>query len=327
MASCSPALEALIAAGRLKVVTLPADGEPILDEVQLAQVTAAFFSRELHVAPSPGASESARAFFRAAQRAPRLQWLQVFFAGIDDVPVLDRLMSRGVWVTTAAGAGAPAMAQTVLAALMAISRGFLHHLAAQRQRRWTPLPEGASGPVPIAGQTATIVGLGPIGREVARLLGVFRMHTIGVRRSTGDVEHCDEVLRYEDLRQVLPRTDWLILTCPLTELTRQLVDEVAINALPRGARVINVARGEVVDEEALIEALRNGHLSAAYLDVFAQEPLPQDSPLWDMPNVLLSAHTAAASTDYDERVVAIFLENLARFLDGRPLMNTALSHV
>jgi phosphoglycerate dehydrogenase-like enzyme len=159
------------------------------------------------------------------------------------------------------------------------------------------------------------------------MLGGFRMHTIGVRRSAGDVEHCHEVLRYEDLPQVLPRTDWLILTCPLTEMTRRLVDEVAIHALPRGARVINVARGEVVDEEALIEALRNGHLSAAYLDVFTQEPLSEDSPLWDMPNVLLSAHTASASTDYDERVVAIFLENLARFLDGRPLLNAALSHV
>jgi phosphoglycerate dehydrogenase-like enzyme len=325
LAACRPSLEPLIKAGRLKVVTLPPDGEPSLEEALLVDVTAAFFSRDLHLAPSPGGNESARALFKAAQRAPRLQWLQIFFAGINDVPVLGRLMERGVRVTTAAGAGAPAIAQTVLAALMAISRGFLHHLEVQRRREWSPL-SGASVPVPIAGQTATIVGLGPIGREVARILQFLGMHTVGVRRSIGDVDHCSEVFRYEDLREVLPRTDWLILTCPLTELTRQLVNGAAIEALPRGAKVINVSRGEVVDEEALTEALRNGQVSAAYLDVFSQEPLPESSPLWSLPNVLLSAHTANASTDYDEKVAAIFMDNLVRFLEARPLLNPALSN-
>ena len=115
----------------------------------------------------------------------------------------------------------------------------------------------------------------------------------------------------------------MVLACPLTDLTRRLVDKAAIRLLPAGARIINVARGEVLDEMALIDALRDGHVSAAYLDVFSHEPLPPDSPLWSMDNVLLSAHTAGASTDFDTNVETIFLDNLRRFGVGLPLLNSA----
>lgn len=322
MASCRPVLDALVQQDRLVVTTLPEDGHPPLDEEQLSSITAAFFSRDLHLASSAGGNESARALFKAAQRAPKLKWLQLFFAGINDLPVLGRLMANGVEVTTAAGAGSQAIAQTVVAAVLSISRGFLHHIDAKRRQLWSPLA-GEAVPRPLAGQQVTIVGLGPIGRELARLLRVFGLRTVGVNRTGVAVEHCDEVIRYADLASVLPATDWLVLACPLTDLTRRLVDKAAIGLLPAGARIINVARGEVLDEAALIDALRDGHVSAAYLDVFSQEPLPPDSPLWSMDNVLLSAHTAGASADYDANVQAIFLENLRRFGAGQPLMNSA----
>ena len=319
--SCGQAMDKLVRNRRLFVTTLPPDGLPALDEKQLSSVNVAFFSRDLHRTPSPGGNESARAFFKAALQAPRLRWTQIFFVGIDDVPVLGRLMAKGVDVTTATGAGSDAIAQSVIAAVLAISRGFLHHISAKNRKHWNPLAVHAEPP-PIRGQQVTIVGLGPIGREVSRLLKVFGPRIVGISRSGDKVDFCDCNLRYADLATVLPTTNWLVLACPLTELTRRLIDKTAIDMLPRGARIINVARGAILDEAALIEALRSGHLTAAYLDVFSQEPLPSESPLWTMDNVLISPHTAGARSDYDANVQSIFLENLVRFCDGLPLLNS-----
>jgi phosphoglycerate dehydrogenase-like enzyme len=166
-----------------------------------------------------------------------------------------------------------------------------------------------------------VVGLGPIGREIARLLKALGLRVIGVRRSAEAVAPCDETLTYAQMRSALPRVDWLILACPLTDVTRGLVDEAALAALPRGARLLNVSRGAVVDEGALIRALESGRLAGAYLDVFTREPLEADSPLWTLPNVIVSPHSSSYSQGYGDRVGEIFLDNLARWRDGLPLRN------
>jgi phosphoglycerate dehydrogenase-like enzyme len=131
------------------------------------------------------------------------------------------------------------------------------------------------------------------------------------------VEH----VTFEGLHLVLPRTDWLILACPLTDKTRQLVNERTLAALPRGAHLINVARGEVVDEAALVSALQTGHLGGAFLDVFAHEPLPPDSPLWAMPQVMVTPHAAGHSDGNEKRVSQMFLDNLRRYTVGQSLLN------
>jgi phosphoglycerate dehydrogenase-like enzyme len=131
----------------------------------------------------------------------------------------------------------------------------------------------------------------------------------------------DEMRAPEELAALMPRADWLVLACPLTPETRGLVDAKLLAALPKTARVINVGRGEIVDEPALIEALRSGALAGAYLDVFQKEPLPADSPLWDLPNVLVTPHNSIASAGNQQRIYDIFVQNMQRLHAGKPLLN------
>ena len=148
------------------------------------------------------------------------------------------------------------------------------------------------------------------------------LHVIGVRRSGAQPnDPVDELHAPSDLHDLLPRAHWLVLACPLTPETRGLVDAEVLARLPQGARIINIARGEVVDEPALVAALRSGHVAGAYLDVFEQEPLPADSPLWDMPNIIVTPHNAAAAAGNDQRIFEIFVQNLTRWSRGEPLLN------
>ncbi|MGZ9014219.1 MAG: NAD(P)-dependent oxidoreductase, partial [Burkholderiales bacterium] len=152
-----------------------------------------------------------------------------------------------------------------------------------------------------------------------RELGV---HVIGVRRSPGRAdESVDELVTPEEFGEVLPRADWLIIACPLTEETRGLIDAAMLARLKRGARIVNIARGEIVDEAAMIEALRSGRLRGAYLDVFQNEPLRPDSPLWDMPNVIVTPHNSPAASGHDRRVYDLFAANLGRWSSGEPMVN------
>jgi phosphoglycerate dehydrogenase-like enzyme len=156
------------------------------------------------------------------------------------------------------------------------------------------------------------------------MLSAAGLRCIAVRRSASpQAEGATRTVAYEDLRDVLPGADWLLLACPLTDRTRGLVDAAALALLPAGARLVNVSRGEVVVEAAVIAALREGRLAGAYLDVFEHEPLPADSPLWDMPNVLLTPHAAGHSDGNAERAAVMFLQNLRRFCKGEPLVNVA----
>ncbi|MDO9710301.1 D-2-hydroxyacid dehydrogenase [Paracraurococcus lichenis] len=255
--------------------------------------------------------------------APALRWVQTFSAGTDLV-VYQEMLARGLLLTNSAGASAPAVAQTAVTGLLALARQFPRIVEAQRRHAWEPLYDGEE-PREVEGQAALVVGTGPIGQEIGRLCRAFGLRTTGLRRdpAAGIPPGFDAVAGFAALPDLLPRTDWLILACPLTETTRNLIDARALALLPRGRHLVNVSRGGVVEEEALLEALRSGHLAGAFLDVFTQEPLPAGSPFWDLPKVIVSPHSAAASDGLPERVAAIFCDNLRRWAKGEALRNLA----
>jgi len=174
-------------------------------------------------------------------------------------------------------------------------------------------------PRDLPGQTATIVGWGPIGQELGQLLQALGLNVVAVRTQSATPHKGIDMVRFEDLPAVLPRTDWLILACPLTATTHALVNAAVLRALPQGAHLINVARGEVVVQSALIEVLQSGHLGGAFLDVFEHEPLPADSPLWTLPNVMVTPHAAGHSDGNAGRVNGIFLEHLTRWVRAQPI--------
>ncbi|MDP1535302.1 MAG: NAD(P)-dependent oxidoreductase, partial [Rubrivivax sp.] len=251
------------------------------------------------------------AAYELLRRSPRLRWVQIHAAGADR-PIYVELRARGVSVSTASGVNADAVAQTALAGLLALARGFPQLLAAQRERRWAPLIQGAM-PRELRGQTALLLGWGPIGRRLGGLLQALGLKLVVVRQSAMAAAPGVPTLSYADWRQALPTADWLLLTCPLSEQTRALVDADALALLPAGARVINVARGEIVVEADLIAALQSGRLGGAYLDVFEHEPLPAASPLWNLDNVIVTPHSAGHSDGNERQVAALFIDNLRRW--------------
>lgn len=261
-----------------------------------------------------------RAFYDKLLAAPSLRWVQLHSAGADR-PVFLQLHERGVTLTTASGANADVVAQTVVAGLLALARRFPQLMAAQREKRWASLMGGAL-PRDLSGQQATIVGWGPIGQHVCRLLEAFGLRVAVVRSNASAPGTAPEAVAFEQLTQLLPTTDWLVLACPLSDRTRGLVNAQALALLPAGAHLLNVARGEIVDENALVEALRNGRLAGAFLDVFTHEPLQQESPLWSLPNVIATPHSAGLSDGNADRVADIFLANLRRRVAGEPMVNT-----
>jgi phosphoglycerate dehydrogenase-like enzyme len=298
----------------VNVLLLPGDDEPPFDETVLSSIDYAFFS--LDVFPA-----SSRSFFTAVRAAPNLQWIHVMSAGVDN-PVFQQLLQRGIRMTTSSGSTAKPIAQAVIGGMLMLSRGFLAWADSQRRHAWEPI-RGSQTPPDLAGQTMTVVGLGAIGSEIARLASAIGMHVIGVRRSPlREGDPVDELVPPSRILEVAPRTDWLALACPLTDETRGLASRAVLEAMPKGAHVLNIARGEVVDEPALIELLQSGHLGGAYLDVFYKEPLDADSPFWDMPNVIVSPHNSSTSRGNDARVAQdYFLPNLGRISRGEALIN------
>ena len=301
---------------RLPLSQLEADD----GRARLASVTAAWFSRDQFTgvhSSRPGAS--LQRFFAAVDAAPNLEWLHVMSAGTD-IPLYRPSIERGVVLTTASGTTAVPIAQTVVAALLAHARGFPRWLDSQARRAWEQRL-GPEAPADLAGQTALIVGLGPIGLETARLLRAFGLRTVGVRRSASPSPGVDVTITYDGIDAWLPACDWLILCCPLSSLTRGLIGARRLAMLPRHARLINVGRGRLVEQDALVDALRERRIAGAYLDVFDTEPLPADSPLWALPDVWISPHNAATSQGNAARDVELFLANLRRWLGGLPLAN------
>ena len=259
-----------------------------------------------------------RHFFDLIEALPNLRWVHLGFAGIDN-PRFGAMLDRGVRLSNSPGAAAEPIAHTAMAGLLSLARRLPYYQALQRDRRWGHLPV-ESHPKDISGQTLVVYGLGTIGGELARLARAFGMYVIGVRRSprTGQ-DQADEVVHPDALDAVLPRADWLAVTANLTSETRGAIDARRLALLPEGAHVINVARGRIIDESALVEALRSNRIAGAYLDVFKTEPLPAESPLWDMPNVIITPHAAWTGKGNFERARLIFLNNLETWLRRREL--------
>jgi phosphoglycerate dehydrogenase-like enzyme len=280
----------------------------------------AFISREVtgkssYSEPTPALAE----FYRHLRRSPQLKWVQGHAAGADR-PIYPELLARGVRVSTASGASAPIVCEHALAGLLSLSRHFPKLAEQQRQHLWNPML-GDQVPPALVGTHAVVVGFGPIGRRLSRLLGALELRVTVVRREASAAPGDPATIGYAQLDSVLPQTDWLILACPVTPLTRGLIDARRLALLPAHAHLLNVARGEVVVEADLIAALQRKALAGAFLDVFETEPLTPDSPLWDLPNVMISPHSAAQSGGMFDAVARIWLDNLARWQSGAPLLN------
>ncbi len=250
---------------------------------------------------------------------PRLRWVQATSAGIGGF--LDRtgLAGTGLVFTTAAGVHGAPLAEFALLGLLYFAKGMPALAEAKAARHWQRYAGSQ-----VAGSRALLVGLGGAGRAVARLLAAAGVEVYGAGRPGHryDVPGVASYVASDQLHQVLPEVDALVLACPLTEQTRGLIGPAELALMRQGSVLVNISRGAVVDEEALVSALRAGHLRGACLDVFATEPLPADSPLWDMPNVIVSPHSAATVAAENALLTDLFIDNLQRWLAGRPLRNT-----
>jgi glyoxylate/hydroxypyruvate reductase A len=222
--------------------------------------------------------------------------------------------------TTASGVHARPLAEFCIMVILAFHKKLLVSLRDQRAHRWDRFAAGE-----LDGQTLVIVGVGRIGKEIARLAKAFGMRVIGVKRSVAGVDpgrlNLDALYGPDELHHALKEAQNLVLIVPGTSETAGMIGALELALLPKGAVFINIGRGSLVDEPALIETLRSGRLSGAGLDVFATEPLPPDSPLWDMENVICVAHSASTAYRENERITDLFCRNLRRYLDGEPLLN------
>jgi phosphoglycerate dehydrogenase-like enzyme len=248
-------------------------------------------------------------------RLEGLAWFHTFSAGVDS-PAFKAMVDRGTLLTNSAGASAPSIAQHVLTMMLYRSKRIDELREQQRRREWAQL-RGRD----LTGQTVGIIGTGNIGAEVARLAKAFGMRTIGMRRSTKPARYVDEMVTRRRLPYLLRESDFVLLACPLTAVTERLIGEPELRAMRPTSTLINVARGRVVDEPALVQALQQGRIGGACLDVFTWEPLPDESPLWSLPNVIVTPHNSGISPLNMERAMTIFIDNLERFAGGRKLRN------
>jgi phosphoglycerate dehydrogenase-like enzyme len=255
--------------------------------------------------------------------AERLRWIQVFAAGVSTW-LFPALIESPVLVTNGRGLHAVSMAEHTLGVMLAFARKL--HLArdAQHERRWTQ-DELWVGPPPftaLAGGTLGLVGFGAVGSAIAERAAALGVRVIAVRRHPlANPAPAHEQWGTERLAELIARSDWLVLAVPETPATRHLVGAAELRSMKPGAILINLGRGALVDELALVAALRDGTIAGAALDVFEQEPLPADHPLWALPNVIATPHVSGIGPRYWERGLELFTRNLRAFRDGRPLEN------
>jgi phosphoglycerate dehydrogenase-like enzyme len=266
--------------------------------------------------------------------APSLRWVQLHSAGADHL--LDHpIMGSDVVVTTTSGIHATPIAEYVLASMLAYRWRVPLWTRCQRESRWPSERWSLFARPELRGGTVGVVGYGSIGREVGRLCKSFGMRVLAMRRSTGLADQGYAVEGTGDpggtipdrfyapgaLRQMLAECDYVVVALPLTAATRHIIGEPELRAMKPSAYLVNIARGGLIDEAALARALGEGRIGGAGLDVFEEEPLSADSPLWQLDNALISPHVAGFTPHYDERAVALFAGNLSRYLAGLPLQN------
>lgn len=244
------------------------------------------------------------------QQQSKLRWIQNWGAGVNNHP-FELLAERGIALTNTSGVHAFPIAETILAMMLAFTRKLHTSIRLQIQSKWKSetLDE-------IHGKTICIIGVGAIGKETAKLAKAFDMTVLGVTYSGNPVANVDRVVDRSGLEDVLRLSDFVVVTLPLTDETRNMIGEKEFAAMKPTAMYINIGRGQTTDEAALVKALQSGGIAGAGLDVFEQEPLPVESPLWGMDNVIVSPHQSGSTVKYDERAVDIFIRNLADFKAG-----------
>ena len=250
-----------------------------------------------------------------------LKWIHCCHAGLDRT-ARPEVFERGILLTGSAGRSAPALAEHVFAFLLSLSYGMPEVLRAQREHRWcNPFLAGRSA---VYGKTMGIIGLGNTGRAVAKLAKAFSLEVLGWRRKGEAVANVDRVYSADagdDLGELVEKCDFLVLCAGLNNETFHLVDERLLGRMKKTAFLINIGRGQLVDEKALLRALREGTIAGAGLDNFETEPLPPDSPLWDLSNVILTPHTTPSLPDREERALDYVLQNIEAYRRGHGYVN------
>jgi phosphoglycerate dehydrogenase-like enzyme len=283
------------------------EGDEVLPDEVISSIDTVFFSSDLW-------PERSRGFVLSILKATNLKWMHTFSAGVDS-PFFVQLLERGVRLSNSSGATASPIAQTTVLYMLALSRNVRAWFQHQEKREWQH-----HNFYELDGARLAVIGMGPIGTEIARLGVALNMHVEAIRRTPTGSEPCP-TFSFDQLQEVLGRADWVAVALPLTPDTRELFGDRTFASMKSGAHFINVGRGELVDEESLIQALQSGHIAGAALDVFSTEPLPTDSPLWDMPNVIITPHSSASSHESRLRSEDIFLEHLQNYVAGTPLRN------
>lgn len=253
--------------------------------------------------------------------ADGLQWVQSLSAGYDQYP-LETLQERGIRLTTASGVHPEPIAEHVYGYLLGIERRLFQAQDAKRRKEWR---KGEYSLAEIAGKTMCIIGMGAIGQEIARKADTFNMAVIGV---DPELDHglpsVDDWYTPEEQDTALEQADYVVLAAPLTPETRHMIGETALDTMRDDAILVNIGRGGLIDEPALIAALQDETIRFAALDVFEEEPLPVDSPLWELDNCVLTPHNSGSTPVYGERAADVFLDNLERFRTGTE-MSTEVS--
>ena len=251
--------------------------------------------------------------------APNVKWIQSTSSGIGQFVKRMGYAERTKWIfTTASGTHARPLAEFVIMSMLMFAKGAFYLQREQTAQHW----QRYCG-FELADKTLAIIGMGKIGKETARLAKAFDMRVIGSRRQSdsGPIPFVDALFEPDRLDDLIKKADFLTLAVPHTPETEKMIGTRELALLPPGAVVINIARGVVIDQPALIEALRSGHLGGAALDVTDPEPLPAGDPLWSMPNVMISPHSASTAVSENRKLTELFCQNLKRYLKGEPLLN------
>jgi len=305
-----PQLDAL--GDRAEILTMTSDGAIRQGGVQIspeaANIEVTWVNTDFFQTPAMGA------LFGAVMKSNALAWVQSGAAGYEN-PMFTRIVEKGARLTTNHSQSVGISEYVLWGVLQHFQRG-TERAAEQAAHRWTILPYRE-----ISGTRWLVVGFGAIGQDIAKRARAFGAHVTGVRRSPGDHEHADAMITPDRIAAHLGETDVVVMSIPLSVATANMVDAKFLAAMKPGAMFVNVGRGGLVDEDALLAALDAGKPEHALLDVFRIEPLPADSRFWDHPRVTMTAHASPVGSGLGARSDALFAENLGRFLDGRPLLN------
>ncbi len=239
-----------------------------------------------------------------------LRWIQSWSAGVNSMP-LTTLSENGIVLTSANGVHAYPISETIFALMLGLTRKIHTYVQQQQQKKW----HHAQMNLEIHGKTLGIIGVGEIGKETAKIAKAFRMNVVGIRHSGKPTDNVDEMYTPDRLHEVLPKCDYVVITLPLTNETEGMFGREEFNSMKKSAFLINIGRGEVIVENELIQALQENVIAGAGLDVFTKEPLEENSPLWDMDNVIITPHTSGSTEHYTKRVIEdIFIPNLKHYL-------------